>query len=143
MKNTAMMKPGLLTAAGGYLLLVISLFMPYLTASAFGFSESVSHFSIPYIGKISFLLGLAGLAVAALSLLRGGRVALLVLAIVQTVWSVLTLLFSSMSVSSMGMGAVSRSVGFWFFMIATVAVLVGAVMNMKADKAANSAYTGA
>ncbi|MBR5969028.1 MAG: hypothetical protein IK016_01635 [Lachnospiraceae bacterium] len=128
MKNT--MKLGSVTAVAGYLVLLISLFLPYLTASAWGHTESVSHFSIPYIGMISLVLGIAGLAIAVLSVLRGGRVALLVLAILQTVWSVLTIFISSLSISVVGMGMASRSIGFWLFVLATVVILAGAVKQM-------------
>ena len=131
-----------LLALAGALFLFISVFMPWASAEAFGFSISVSGLDLSgHLGAAGIICGLLGIAAAFLaeSEARGfvhilvGTIPLIVLLIVN--------LFSSSSLEEFGeygkliegmiKGLVTSREGFVFYIVAAIAVICGGVFERR------------
>jgi len=131
-----------LLALAGALFLFISVFMPWASAEAFGFSISVSGLDLSgHLGAAGIICGLLGIAAAFLaeSEARGfvhilvGTIPLIVLLIVN--------LFSSSSLEEFGeygkliegmiKGLITTREGFVFYIMAAIAVICGGVFERR------------
>ncbi len=111
-------------ALGGAVLMLISLFLPYLTVKVLGISSSVSFMSsgaFHWLLAFIIILGSAFLAVTkqGLPMIIAGGVAVL--------FSILEGVGNHTALASFG-------VGFYFMLIASIAILVGGILQFLADK---------
>lgn len=123
---------------GGSLLCLISVFLPFLTVSLFGYSESMSLFKDGEDGVI-FLI--TAIVIIALSMLRVNTLNI-ILTLIQGIFAIYETMSAKSELSDYG-SMVQYGAGFYLLLIGGIVALVGAiiglVLHINAKKASNQA----
>lgn len=122
----------------GAVVSIISTFLPFATASAFGMSETVSYVNGGEgDGIIAIILSVVVLVLVFLNKPRKFSVIPAGLTICMLVYEMISL--SDAADSAFGLAEVSMGIGFWLILAANIAIIVGAVRDFMDAKAKNSA----
>ena len=123
---------------GGSLLCLISVFLPFLSVSLFGYSESMSLFKDGEDGVI-FLI--TAIVIIALSMLRVNTLNI-ILTLIQGIFAIYETMSAKSELSDYG-SMVQYGAGFYLLLIGGIVALVGAiiglVLHINAKKASNQA----
>ena len=123
---------------GGSLLCLISVFLPFLTVSLFGYSESMSLFKDGEDGVI-FLI--TAIVIIALSMLRVNTLNI-ILTLIQGIFAIYETMSAKSELSDYG-SMVQYGAGFYLLLIggivAFVGAIIGLVLHINAKKAFNQA----
>lgn len=123
---------------GGSLLCLISVFLPFLSVSLFGYSESMSLFKDGEDGVI-FLI--TAIVIIALSMLRVNTLNI-ILTLIQGIFAIYETMSAKSELSDYG-SMVQYGAGFYLLLIGGIVALVGAiiglVLHINAKKAFNQA----
>ena len=102
------------------------------------YSESLNLFGCGFLGILGFLIILGGIAVVVLdSFVKPMGKIPLILGLVQVVWMIIMFIYvfaSLSSVSDWTGDAVSKGIGFWFYIIGSLVVAGGVVMSFIGGK---------
>lgn len=125
---------------GGSLLCLISVFLPFLTVSLFGYSESMSLFKDGEDGVI-FLI--TAIVIIALSMLRVNTLNI-ILTLIQGIFAIYETMSAKSELSDYDFGSmVQYGAGFYLLLIggivAFVGAIIGLVLHINAKKAFNQA----
>lgn len=116
---------------GGSLLCLISVFLPFLTVSLFGYSESMSLFKDGEDGVI-FLI--TAIVIIALSMLRVNTLNI-ILTLIQGIFAIYETMSAKSELSDYG-SMVQYGAGFYLLLIGAI---IGLVLHINAKKAFNQA----
>ena len=123
---------------GGSLLCLISVFLPFLTVSLFGYSESMSLFKD---GDDGIIFLITAIVIIALSILRV-NILNIVLTLVQGIFAIYETMNAKSELSDFG-SMVHYGPGFYMLLIGGIVALIGAliglVLHINAKKAFNQA----
>lgn len=125
---------------GGSLLCLISVFLPFLTVSLFGYSESMTLFKDGEDGVI-FLI--TAIVIIALSMLRVNTLNI-ILTLIQGIFAIYETMSAKSELSDYDFGSmVQYGAGFYLLLIggivAFVGAIIGLVLHINAKKAFNQA----
>ena len=139
-KFTRKFNAGHFAVMGGSLLCLISVFLPFLTVSLFGFSESMSLFKD---GDDGIIFLVTAIVIIALSMLRVNTLNI-ILTLIQGIFAIYETVSAKSELSDYDFGSmVQYGAGFYLLLIggivAFVGAIIGLVLHINAKKAFNQA----
>ena len=132
---------GGIVATVGYLLILISLFVPMYSYFGMGVplrlmttaGNELGDAAMGWLFYVPLIFAIVGLLCALLSVFTRNKVVLLIVTIFEVLFSVLALIIIVMAKSEFG-GVVSLSVGFFMWIIGIVVAFVGMIMDYAGKK---------
>lgn len=130
--------PKILMLAGFAVTFLFS-FFAFVKVEIWGFSESVNIFGCGFLGILGFLIILGGLAVVIVdAFVKPLGMIPVILGCVQVVWMIILAIYVAVSlggeVGELAGDAVSKGIGFWFYIIGSLVVAAGTVLSFLGGK---------